>query len=155
MLPFQDARFLSSEFDTFFFAWNQEDVQKSTSPAEQGHILVKKYGIAPKIVVNDFHICSYRSLSRARDAEAMGYDIGMHGQRRKLSHTDRELLRNQITKALSTGQHIYPSTVVQMVFLLSIFNFFTFFRLIQGVRADLGLGPIIIFWIRASSEIET
>ena len=28
-------------------------------------------------------------------------------------------------------------------------------RSIQGVRADLGLGPIIIFWIRASSEIET
>ena len=131
MIPFHDARFLSSEFNSFFFAWNKDDVQNSTSPAEQGYILVKKYGIQPKIIVDDFHICSYRSLSRAREAEEMGFDIGIHGQRRKLSHTDRVLLRNQITEALSHGQHIYPSTVVQMVsrFISLNNSCFLFFRL--------------------------
>ena len=133
MLPFSEARFLNHDFDPFFFAWNKDDVQNSTCPAEQGYILVKKYRIPPKVIVDDFHICSYRSLTRAREAEAMGYDIGMHGQRRKLSRADRQLLCDQITKALSEGQHIYPSTVVQMVFLFNIFNDlnFSFFRPIQ------------------------
>ena len=117
MLPVSDARFLNHEFDNFFFAWNKDDVQNSTSPAEQGYILVTKYGIAPTVIVDDFHICSYRSLTRAREAVAMGYDIGIHGQRRKLSRADRQILRDQITKELSECHHIYPSTVVQMVFL--------------------------------------
>ena len=121
MLPFTDARFLSSEFDHFFFAWNKEDIQNATNPAEQGHLLVTKYGIPQKVVVDDFHICSYHSLSRAREAEAMGYDIGVVGQRRKLCRRDRQLLRDQITKAISEGQHIYPSTIVQMVFLSPTF----------------------------------
>ena len=133
MFPFTEARFLTSDFDHFFFAWNKEDVQNSTCPAEQGYILVKKYGIPPMVIVDDFHICSYRSLSRAREAEAMGYDIGIHGQRRKLSRADRQILSNQIEKALSEGKHIYPSTVVQMVFVFTIFTVpkFSFFRPIR------------------------
>ena len=43
----------------------------------KGIFLWKKYGIQPKIIVDDFHICSYRSLSRAREAEEMGFDIGI------------------------------------------------------------------------------
>ena len=122
MLPFGDARFL-----TFFFAWNKDDIQNAASPAEQGHLLVTKYGIPWKVVVDDFQICSYHSLSRAREAEALGYDIGIGGQRRKLSRGDRHLLRDQIAKAITEGQHIYPYTVVQMVFLSILFNYINFF----------------------------
>ena len=119
MLSIAEQEFCSSEYDLFFNAWNNEDVQEATNPTEQAYILITKYHV-PVIQVIKLHLTSYHSLNRAKDAVAMGYDIGISGRHNKLCRRDRVQLKEMVITALKEGKHIYPSTLVTMVSILSL-----------------------------------
>ena len=114
MLSLSEQEFFGSEYDTFFAVWNNEDVQSATNQTEQAYILATKYHIPPLQLIK-LQLTSYHSLSRAREAADLGYDIGISGRHNKLCKQDRLQLKEQIIAALKERKHIYPSTVVNMV----------------------------------------
>ena len=114
MLSISDQEFCSSEYDLFFAAWNKDDVQEAANPTEQAYILITKYHIPVPQVIK-LRLTSYRSLNRAKEAVAMGYDIGISGRHNKLCKQDRIQLKEMVISALKERKHIYPSTLVAMV----------------------------------------
>ena len=120
MLSLSEREFFGPEYDAFFSVWNNEDVQSATNQTEQAFILVTKYHIPPVQLIK-LQLTSYHSLSRAKQAAALGYDIGVSGRHNKLCKQDRIELKQTVINALQERKHIYPSTLVTMVCLIPFY----------------------------------
>ena len=114
MISLSEREFFGSEYDAFFAVWNNEDVQSAANQTEQAYILTTKYHIPPVQLIK-LQLTSYHSLSRAKEAASLGYDIGVNGRHNKLCKQDRIELKQTVIQALQEREHIYPSTLVNMV----------------------------------------